>query len=135
MSGKLGIWSHIPHLCFPKKDYCFALPIVYDIVMAMSERDFRVPGVTVNFSLNIYGDKTYKQLSQIEYNDLDISLSFCYIQGRLEDNLNDIAGLHECHIKGYSAKFNDYGNCYFMYTGNNWEAARTDFRTMLYKDQ
>ena len=53
----------------------------------------------------------------------------------MEDNLNDIAGLHECHIKGYSSKFNDYGNCYFMYTGNNWEAARTDFRTMLYKDQ
>lgn len=97
---KLGIWNHVPTFIYPKDDkwYCKILAC-RSIVVELEKRDFRVPDVEVKFSINGYGMKKLKYVSNVEWNGIEIF--FCLSQGPLpgyEGVLNDIAGLTECSI-------------------------------------
>ena len=136
--NRRGIWNYKPTFLYPKTDYYYAkLPIVTKLVYALEARDFRVPGVRVKFHLNGMGFDKFKNVGVIECEASDIYLWFCNAQGYLPGynyRLNDTSGLATCHIREHSCNFYGDGSGYehWIYTGNDWNFHRKEFREWQY---
>lgn len=107
------------------------------IVRALEERNFQVPGIKVTFR---YENGKPSEVDTIEGNDF--RLWFCRIQGIVSERKNDIAAVKKLNIPGQELHVysDDSGPTYYKYVGNNWEKDRDYFmnspkvNSKLYKE-
>lgn len=126
--NKKGIWDYIPGFIYPKRNH---IPIMTDIIHELEKRDFQVPDIDVTFNFNGYGTNKYKYLCELKHKNAYVL--FCNVQGSIPDtDLNDIAGIDQCHIKGHSIYFarDDFSPIYFKYRGQNWDTDMKMFRRL-----
>ena len=99
--------------------------VTQQIVLALRERDFRVPGIKVE--LGSYGYLPYDYVKTIE--DDDFRLWFCRIQRSLGDGFNDIAAVSQLNIPGKELSVYDdnSGPTFYLYVGKNWKAEKHGF--------
>jgi len=121
----------------PKFLYPYSRQFPFDevaekIVRALEKRNWKVPGITVEFETYGSGEAKYKLVREIKGENFN--LSFCRIQGRLKDTVwNDTAALHSVHIpKQIIEVFEDEsGPTYYLYVGKNWEEDKEWFMNSI----
>lgn len=134
-TNRKGIYDFVPGFCYPEDRSLDGLPTL-KIIQELEKRDFRVLGITVEFSFSGDSMKKFKFVSNIKYGD--IQLNFCWRQYKLPgyNNLYDISGLNECHIPCHSVHFyEDSGSHHFKYTGNDWSKDRDEFLYFQFKSE
>ena len=98
------------------------------IVRALEKRNWKVPGITVEFEVYGSGEEKYKLVREIVGENF--KLYFCRIQGRLPcSNWNDTAAIHEIYIPKQILEVyeDESGPTYYLYVGENWEADKAWF--------
>lgn len=110
----------------PKFLYPYSRQFPFDevaekIVKALEKRNWKVPGITVEFYTYGSGEAKYKMVNHIKSGNF--TLYFCRPQGSVNDNLNDIAALHEIYIpkQGIRVYDDESGPTYYLYVGKSWE--------------
>ncbi|MBQ2836006.1 MAG: hypothetical protein IJE68_04160 [Clostridia bacterium] len=116
----------------PKFLYPYSRQFPFDevaekIVKAMEKRNWKVPGITVEFDTYGSGETKYKMVSKIKGDNFE--LFFCREQGRLNKTWNDTAALCRVHIPKQSIEVfeDESGPRYYLYVGKNWEEDKTWF--------
>lgn len=101
------------------------------IVRALEKRNWKVPGITVEFYTYGSGEEKYKMVQDIKSENF--KLCFCRQQGRLNANLNDIAALYEVYIPRQSIRVyqEECGPTYYLYVGEDWEQDKQWFMNSI----
>ena len=101
------------------------------IVRAMEKRNWKIPGITVEFDTYGSGEEKYQMISSITGDNF--KLYFFRVQGSLNSHLNDVAALHRiCIPKEILEVFNDEsGPNYYLYVGNDWESDKEWFMNSI----
>lgn len=97
------------------------------IVRALEERNWNVPGITVDFDVRGTGDEKYRRVSHIKGGDF--KLWFGRAQGRLGRNWSNAAAVTELIIpkKELHVYEDESGPLYYEYVGQDWEADKEKF--------
>lgn len=97
------------------------------IVRAIEKRNWKVPGLTIEFDTYGSGEAKYQVARCITGNDF--KLYFCRVQGKLAGNWNDTAALRSVCIPKQSMEVyeDESGPIYYLYVGKNWEADKEWF--------
>jgi len=97
------------------------------IVRALEERNWDVPGIAVDFYISGTGEAKHRKVDTIRGDGF--KLWFCRVQGRLSPWLNDTAAICKITIPG--KELTVYGeNCddhLAVYVGRNWERDKNAF--------
>ncbi len=111
------------------------------IVYELERRNWKVPGITVDFHEYGSGEQKFRCASNIK--GPDFKIHFCRVQ-RLMDGgrYNDIAGVNEIAIpkKQIGVYEDESGPTFCLYVGNDWEKDREKFfngskvNSKLYKE-
>ena len=127
--ARKGINGFVPGFLYPKPANGARIPVTRDIVIELEKRDFRVQGVKVIFGFSGYGMTKFKLVSNIICEEMGVNMFFCYIQGALPcyDNMNDVAGIYECHIPKFSCILYDNNPTVYEYTGESWTVTKKTF--------
>lgn len=102
------------------------------IVKALEKRNWKVPGVKVDFYVYGSGEAKYKKVYKIIGKDFKMCFSRC--QGRLSSGRwNDTAALQDVYIprQGIEVYDDESGPTYYMYVGKNWEVDREWFMNSI----
>ena len=101
--------------------------VVEKIVRAIEKRNWKVPGITVEFDGYGSGEAKYQLVRWITGDNF--KLHFSRNQGRLDNTWNNIAAIHSiCIPKQIIEVFSDEsGPAYYLYVGENWEADKEWF--------
>ena len=101
------------------------------IVRAMEKRNWKVPGITVDFDTYGSGEAKYKYVSQIKGENF--KLEYGRPQGSLNKNWNDIAALNCVYIPREIIRVYDdeSGPTYYLYVGKNWEEDKEWFMNSI----
>lgn len=96
------------------------------IVRALEERKWDVPGITVEFDSYGSGNK-YRMVHRIIGDDF--KLWFCRPQGRLGQHYNDTAAVSEIIIpkRELHVYEDESGPTFYTYVGTDWEKDKPDF--------
>lgn len=101
------------------------------IVKAIENRNWKVPGITIDFDTYGTGETKYQMIRHItgDY----FKLYFCRVQGRLEGHWNDTAALHSvCIPKQILEVFEDEsGPRYYYYVGKDWDSDKDWFMNSI----
>lgn len=91
------------------------------IVHALKKRNWKIPGMQVEFYDYGTGEQKYRIVWKIQGEDF--KLLFCRIQGTINSSLNDIAAISEIVIprKELHVYSDESIPTYYTYEGNNWE--------------
>ena len=91
------------------------------IVRELEKRNWKVPGITVEFDTYGSGEAKFKRVCQIKGENF--KLRFSRIQGRLNKTLNDIAALESVYIPKEIIRVyeDESGPTYYLYVGENWD--------------
>jgi len=110
----------------PKFLYPYSRQFPFDevaekIVRALEKRNWKVPGITVEFDTYGSGEAKFKRVCQIKGENF--KLRFSRIQGRLNKTLNDIAALESVYIPKEIIRVyeDESGPTYYLYVGENWD--------------
>ena len=110
----------------PKFLYPYSRQFPFDevaekIVRALEKRNWKVPGVTVEFYTYGSGEAKYKKVQYIRGENF--MLHFCRVQGSLNQYLNDTAAMNEVYIpkQGIEVYDDESGPTYYLYVGEDWE--------------
>lgn len=101
------------------------------IVRALEKRNWKVPGISVEFDTYGSGEAKFKKVSEIH--GKNFKLYFCRFQGRLKGRWNDTAALHEVYIpKQIIGVYSDEsGPSYYLYVGENWDEDKEWFMNSI----
>lgn len=101
------------------------------IVKALEKRNWKVPGIHVEFDIYGSGEAKYQLVRCVTGENF--KLYFCRTQGCLDGNWNDTAALHEVYIpKEILEVYEDEsGPKYYLYVGNEWEADKEWFMNSI----
>lgn len=101
------------------------------IVRAIEKRNWKVPGLTIEFDTYGSGEAKYQMIRTITGDSF--KLYFCRVQGRLDDRWNDTAALHSiCIPKQILEVFEDEsGPSYYLYVGKNWDSDKDWFMNSI----
>ena len=117
-----------PEFLYPKSRKFPFDEVTEKIVRALEKRNWKVPGITVEFEVYGSGEEKYKLVREIVGDNF--KLYFCRIQGRLPcSNWNDTAAIHEIYIPKQILEVyeDESGPTYYLYVGENWEADKAWF--------
>lgn len=124
-----------PKFLYPyKKQFPFD-EVAEKIVKAMEKRNWKVPGITVEFDIFGSGKEKYKLVRCITGDDF--KLYFYRKQEKLSDNLYDTAGLSRICIPKQILEVYDEGEewtNYYLYVGSNWYAEKDWFMNSIKVD-
>jgi hypothetical protein len=97
------------------------------IVRALEKRNWKIPGIQIEFDDNGTGKEKYSYVSKIKGEDF--KLYFCRIQGRLSAWRNDIAAINEMVIpkRELHVYEDESGPTSYTYVGHHWEADKDSF--------
>jgi len=100
------------------------------IVKAIEKRNWKVPGITIEFNIYGSGEAKYQMIECITGNDF--KLRFLRSQGSIDDSWNDVAALHEIYIPKQMLRVDHDESCsYYLYVGKNWKADKEWFMNSL----
>ncbi len=101
-----------------------------NIVQALHQRGWNVPGITVEFDEYFKGHAIAKRVSEIK--GADFYINFSRVQSR-EGNITNMAAASTIGIpKWLLSVYGDHsGPSFYVYVGNNWEAEKSQFFTGL----
>ena len=101
------------------------------IVRALEKRNWKVPGITIEFDTYGSGEAKYQMVRFITGSNF--KLHFNRKQGQLNAHWNDCAALHSvCIPKQHLEVFSDEsGPSYYLYVGNDWETDKEWFMDSL----
>lgn len=118
-----------PTFLYPKSRQFPFDEVCDQIVRALEERNWDVPGINVEFDVYGSGDEKYRMVHCIKGDDF--KLWFCRIQGRLNLTLNDIAAVTEIVIpkKELHVYEDESGPTLYVYSGKNWSEDKERFLT------
>jgi len=118
----MSVLSVKPEFLYPYSRQFPFDEVAEKIVRALEKRNWKVPGITVEFDTYGSGEEKYKLVREI--NGEDFKLYFGRSQGRINNsNWNNTAALHCVYIpKQIIEVFEDEsGPEYYLYVGKNWE--------------
>lgn len=97
------------------------------IVKALEKRNWKVPGINVEFDTYGSGEAKYQLVRYIEGDDF--KLFFCRTQDTLDSRWCDTAAVHEIYIpKQIMVVYADEsGPTYYLYVGDNWDEDKNWF--------
>ena len=115
-----------PTFLYPKARLFPFDEVCEQIVRALKERNWSVPGITVDF--NVYGSGAAKYRTVCAVKGEDLKLWFCRVQG-LMGKWNDLAAITEIIIPGKELHVYDdeSGPTYIVYAGLDWESDKEWF--------
>lgn len=120
----------------PKFLYPYSRQFPFDevaekIVKAIEKRNWKVPGITIEFDTYGSGEEKYQLVRSIIGDNF--KLYFCRVQGNLNGRWNDTAALNEvCIPKQILEVYEDEsGPAYYLYVGKNWEADKEWFMNSI----
>lgn len=120
-----------PKFLYPRSRQFPFDEVAEKIVRALEKRNWKVPGITVEFYTYGSGEAKYKMVEHIKGENF--KLYFCREQGRLNANRNDIAALHEVYIPSQSIRVyqEECGPTYYLYVGKDWEQDKEWFMNSI----
>lgn len=106
---------------FPFDDTCRR------IVRELEKRNWKVPGISVEFDVYGTGDAKYRLVREVSGQGFRIY--FCRVQGRLIGGLNDVAAVTRLNIPKMELHvYHDHsGPTLYTYVGNSWPLDREKF--------
>lgn len=127
----MSVLKTTPQFLYPHSRQFPFDEVAEKIVRAIERRNWKVPGITIEFYTHDSGEAKYQMIRSItgDY----FKLYFCRVQGRLNGNLNDTAALHSvCIPKEIIEVYDDEsGPRYYLYVGDNWEADKEWFMNSI----
>ena len=101
------------------------------IVRAIEKRNWKVPGITIEFDTYGSGEAKYQKVKSIIGDNF--KLYFCRVQGCINDRWYDTAALHcVCIPKQILKVFEDEsGPSYYLYVGKNWNSDKEWFMNAI----
>lgn len=127
----MSVLTTTPKFLYPHSRQFPFDEVAEKIVKAIEKRNWKVPGITIEFDTYGSGEEKYQMIRQITGDNF--KLYFCRIQGNLNDYWNDTAALHEIHIpKQILTVYDDEsGPTYYLYVGKDWEADKEWFMNSI----
>jgi hypothetical protein len=116
-----------PRFLFPQSRQFPFDEVCEQIVRALEERSWEVPGIVVDFDIYGTGDEKYRMVRRIRGNDFQ--LQFGRPQGRLGKHWNDTAAITSITIprKQLDVYDEEYGPTLWVYVGKNWNRDKARF--------
>ena len=116
----------------PKFLYPYARQFPFDevaenIVRAIEKRNWKVPGIAIEFDTYGSGEAKYQLVRSIDGDDFQ--LYFCRVQEYFNNGWNDTAALHSVYIPNQGIYVYEDGSrpTYYLYVGKNWGADKKWF--------
>ena len=115
-----------PTFLYPKSRQFPFDEVCEQIVRALEERNWRVPGIKVEFDTYGRGTRQYRLVRYIKGDDF--RLWFCRVQANMGD-WNDTAAINEIVIPGKDLRVyeDESGPTLYVYVGRNWRRDREAF--------
>ncbi len=109
------------------REYEILDTVTNKIFSALENRNWNVPGITVEFGLYGRGEEMYQVVRSIEGDDFLIY--FLRVIGRLGERWNNTAGCYKIVIPQYELSYHeDLSGSLTYYTGKNWRRDRKRFK-------
>ena len=127
----MSILTTTPQLLYPHSRQFPFDEVSEKIVRAIERRNWKVPGITVEFDIYGSGEAKYQMVRSITGDNF--KLYFCRVQGRINDRWNDTAALRSaCIPKQILEVYEDEsGPRYYLYVGKNWETDKKWFMNSI----
>lgn len=118
-----------PKFLYPRSRQFPVDEVAEKIVRAIEKRNWKVPGIRVEFDTYGSWGGDYLYISTISGDNF--KLHFARIQGKLSNGRNDIAAVHQMIIpkEDLSIFHDESGPSYVLYVGENWERDKEWFMT------
>lgn len=115
-----------PTFLYPKSRQFPFDEVCEQIVRALEERNWDVPGINVEFDIYGSGAEKYRMVRKLS--GKDFKLRFCRVQANM-GRWNDTAAVTEILIpqKELHVYDDESGPTYYIYVGKNWESDKQDF--------
>lgn len=123
----MSVLTFIPKFLYPHSRQFPFDEVAEKIVRAIERRNWKVPGITIEFDTYGSGEAKYQKVRYITGNNF--RLYFCRIQGRLDYSWNDTAALQSiCIPKQILEVYSDEsGPEYYLYVGDDWDTDKDWF--------
>ena len=117
----MSVLTTTPQFLYPYSRQFPFDEVAEKIVRAIEKRNWKVPGITIEFDIYGSGEAKYQMVRCITGDNF--KLYFCRVQGCINDRWNDKAALHSvCIPKQILEVYEDEsGPSYYLYVGENWE--------------
>lgn len=127
----MSVLTTTPQFLYPYSRQFPFDEVAEKIVRAIEKRNWKVPGITVEFDIYGSGEAKYQMVRCITGDNF--KLYFCRVQGRINDRWNDTAALHSvCIPKQILEVYEDEsGPSYYLYVGENWESDKEWFMNSI----
>lgn len=132
LGGKImSVLTTTPKFLYPHSRQFPFDEIAEKIVKAIEKRNWKVPGITIEFDIYGSGAAKYQMVRCITGDNF--KLYFCRIQGHLNGRWNDTAALHTVYIPKQILEVHDdeSGPTYYLYVGKNWETDKEWFMNSI----
>lgn len=127
----MSIFDVEPKFLYPHSRQFPFDSIASDIVTELEKRNWKIPGIVVEFDSYGSGEAKYKKVRNIK--GQDFKLTFGRKQGKLDSRWNDTAALCGVHIPHECLEvFDDEsGPRYYLYVGDNWQVDKNWFMNSI----
>lgn len=118
----MPVFNVKPKFLYPRSRQFPFDEVAEQIVRELEKRNFKVPGITVDFDQYGSGELKYQRVFHVVGEEF--KLTFMRIQGLLDGDFNDIAALSNLYIPKQilNVYSDESGPTYYLYVGENWEA-------------
>ena len=127
----MSVLTTTPQFLYPYSRQFPFDEVAEKIVRAIEKRNWKVPGITIEFDIYGSGEAKYQKVRCITGDNF--KLYFCRIQGCINGRWNDTAALHSiCIPKQILEVYEDEsGPSYYLYVGENWESDKEWFMNSI----
>lgn len=127
----MSIFDVKPKLLYPHSRQFPFDSMANDIIKELEKRNWRVPGIVVEFDSYGSGEAKYKKVWHIR--GQEFKLTFCRKQGKLDSRWNDTAALCSVHIPHECLEVfeDESGPKYYLYVGDNWQEDKDWFMNSI----
>lgn len=132
LGGKImSVLTTRPQFLYPHSRQFPFDEVAEKIVKALEKRNWKVPGINIEFDIYGSGEAKYQLVREITGGDF--KLYFCRGQGRLNGKWNDTAALCTVYIPREILEVyeDESGPRYYLYVGNDWEADKEWFMNSI----
>lgn len=127
----MSLLQVVPKFLYPTSRQFPFDEVAEKIVRAIEKRNWKVPGLTIEFDTYGSGEAKYQLIRTITGDNF--KLYFSRIQGRLDRYWNNSAALYEICIPNQIIKVyeDESGPTYYLYVGKDWEADKDWFMNSI----
>ncbi|MBP3708017.1 MAG: hypothetical protein J6J36_05370 [Clostridia bacterium] len=127
----MSIFDVKPKFLYPHSRQFPFDSIASDIITELEKRNWRVPGIVVEFDSYGSGEAKYKKVRYIR--GQDFKLTFSRKQGMLDSRWSDTAALCSVHISHECLEVfeDESGPKYYLYVGDKWQEDKNWFMNSI----